>query len=303
MQRKTQIDTFGAVSLIAFSLLLGLNQVVIKFTNEGLQPVFLAGIRSLGAVICLLVWMRWRGLSLRLPRETIPAAFLTGLLFTAEFVFLFMALDLTTVTRSSVIFYSMPVWLGLAGHFLIPGERLTTLKTAGLGMAFLGVALALMTRGSDGAQASLAGDLCALASAMCWAGIAVCAKVTKMKETRPEVQLFYQVLISAPILLLISPLFGPFIRAFEPVHIAAIAFQIVVVVSFGFIFWLWLLSIYPANGVASFSFLGPVFGVFLGWLLLGETIGPWLLISLAMVALGIILINRPDRSQVPQNVA
>ncbi|MDP5360438.1 MAG: DMT family transporter, partial [Paracoccaceae bacterium] len=81
------------------------------------------------------------------------------------------------------------------------------------------------------------------------------------------------------------------------IHIAGLLFQIVVVVSAGFIFWLWLLSIYPASGVASFSFLSPVLTVGLGWLLLGEEVGPTLIEALILVAIGILLINRPPRSR------
>ena len=39
-----------------------------------------------------------------------------GMLFAGEFMFLFTALDLTTVARASVIFYTMPLWLALIGH-------------------------------------------------------------------------------------------------------------------------------------------------------------------------------------------
>ena len=86
----------------------------------------------------------------------------------------------------------------------------------------------------------------------------------------------------------------------QPVHLWGLAFQIVVVVMLGFVFWLWLLSVYPAASVAAFSFLGPVFGVFFGWALLGEEIGFPVLIALVCVAAGLFLINRP--AQVPQKV-
>jgi drug/metabolite transporter (DMT)-like permease len=56
-----------------------------------------------------------------------------------------------------------------------------------------------------------------------------------------------------------------------------------------------MLSIYPGSGVASFGFLAPVFGVFLGWALLGEDVGMTLIAALVLVALGIVLINRPGR--------
>ena len=60
MDRKSQIDLFGAVALTGFAVFLAFNQVVIKVTNEGIQPVFLAGVRSVGAVVCLWLWLKWR---------------------------------------------------------------------------------------------------------------------------------------------------------------------------------------------------------------------------------------------------
>lgn len=295
MQRKDRIDAFGAVSLVMFSALLGFNQVVIKVVNDGLQPVFFAGLRSLGAVICILLWLRVRGRRLDFAAGTIWAGVLIGFVFSVEFIGLFMALDLTTVTRSSIIFYSMPVWLTLAGHFLLPGERITRQKFLGLVLAFGGVAWAISDRSAGGGQASLAGDLFALLAALGWAGIALCARATPLIRVPPETQLFWQVAVSAPILLALAPLFGPLVRDLQPIHLWGLAFQTVVIVTAAFIFWLWLLTVYPAGGVASFSFLSPIFGVGFGWLVLGEPIGPAILGPLALVATGIVLINRRPR--------
>ena len=301
MDRKSQIDTFGAVALILFSGLLGFNQVVIKVVNDGLQPVWFAGVRSLGATFCLALWMWMRGRPVAFPKGTRLVGFIAGLIFASEFLFLFIALDLTTVARTSVIFYSMPVWMALGAHFLLPDARLTPMKTAGLTLAFLGVAWAILDRPDTGGEASIIGDLAALGSALGWAAVALMARGTNLRTLDPEMQLFYQVLVSAPVLMLAAPLFGPLIRDLEPIHLWGLAFQIVVVVTAGFSFWLWLLSIYPPASVAAFSFLGPIFGVMFGWLLLGETVGLTIWGALVLVAIGLFLINKPPR-QVPQNV-
>lgn len=295
MEKKPQIDLFGAAALTGFALLLAFNQVVIKVTNGGLQPVFFAGLRSAGAVLCIWLWLRWRGIPLRFKKGTRLAGFAMGYVFAFEFVCLFVALDLTAVSRASVIFYSMPVWLAIMAHFVMPDDRVTPMKALGLGLAMAGVAIAILTR-DDGAG-SFWGDLAAVGAAVGWAVTALLAKASALSKVRPEIQLMWQVGVSAPILLLAAFFFGPFIRDLAPIHIAGLLFQIVVVVSAGFIFWLWLLSIYPASGVASFSFLSPVLAVGLGWLLLGEEIGLNLIAALVLVALGIVLINRPARSR------
>ena len=297
MERKSHIDTFGAVALVAFALHLGFNQVVIKVTSGGFNPVFAAGLRSAGAVVVLLIWMRLRGVSFRMPREAWPGAIIAGLLFAFEFMCIFVALDLTTVSRSAVIFYSMPVWLALAAHFLLPGEQLTGLRVAGFALALGGVALALSDR--DSGAASWTGDLLALVAAFGWAGIALCVRVTPLSKVPPAQQLMAQVLISAPILLALSPLFGPLLRDLQAIHLAGLAFQTIAVASLGFLAWFWLMSIYPAASVASFSFLSPVFAVILGWLLLSEDVAPSVWGALVMVAAGIYLINRRPRLRAP----
>ncbi|MEJ6388238.1 DMT family transporter [Gymnodinialimonas ulvae] len=295
MAQKPQIDAFGAISLTAFAVLLAFNQVIIKVVNEGLQPIFFAGLRSLGGAIVIFAWMRLRGIALTLPKGTIGPGLLMGVLFTVEFVCLFVALDLTSVTRSSVIFYTMPMWMALGAHFFIEGDRLTPLKSVGLILAFIGVVVALTLRG-DSSETSLLGDLLALMGALGWAGLALLARGSKLREVRPEVQLLWQLAISAPLLLLAALFFGPLLRGPEWIHWAGLGFQIVVIVSAGFLFWLWLLSIYQPSSVAAFSFLSPVFGVLLGWLVLGEEVGFGIVLALLLVCAGLVLINRPARA-------
>ncbi|UOA27074.1 DMT family transporter [Pseudosulfitobacter sp. DSM 107133] len=290
MDRKTHIDTFGAVALILFALNLGFNQVVIKVSNGGFGPVFLAALRSVGGAVVLLVWMKARGVSFALPRSSIAGGIASGVLFSVEFLCLFIALDLTTVGRVSIIFYSMPVWLALAAHVLLPAERLSVVRVIGMVLAMAGVALALLDR-SNG-QASLVGDLLALAAALCWAGIALCVRVTPLTRVPPEQQLLWQLIISAPVLLLAAPFFGDLMRDVLPIHMWGLTFQIFAVASFGYLSWFWLLTVYPASSVASFSFLSPVFAVILGWLLLGEHAGWTIWAALLLVAAGIYLINR-----------
>ncbi|WP_433988994.1 DMT family transporter [Sulfitobacter sp. TBRI5] len=290
MERKSSMDSFGATALILFALLLALNQVVIKVSGGGFGPVFQAGLRSAGAVVVLLVWMRLKGVALVMPRGVSRWGLLSGLAFTFEFICLFTALDFTSVSRASVIFYSMPVWLAIAAHLFLPGERLTPLRVVGLALAMAGVIWALSNR--DGADVSWQGDLAALGAALGWTSIALMVRATKLNTVKPEVQLLWQVAVSAPILLLLAYASGDLVRDLQMIHLAGLAFQIVCVASLGFLFWFWLLTLYPAASVASFSFLSPVFSVILGWVLLNEAVGLEIWGALVLVAAGIYLINR-----------
>lgn len=292
MQERNDLNAFGAGALIVVMLILAVNQVVIKLTNDGLQPVFAAGLRSAGAVVVLWGWIRLRGQRLDFTPGTVWPGVLVGLIFSVEFLALFVALDLTTVTRVSVIFYSMPVWMAVAAHFLLPGERLSPARSLGLALAFAGVAWAIVDRSGLGGAASLTGDLAALVGALGWMGVSLMPRLTRLGRLTPEMQMFWQVAVSAPVLLLAALAFGPLVRDFAPATAWMMLFQIVVVASGVFLAWFWLLSHYKASRIAAFAFLSPVFGVAMGWLWLGETVTVSLIAKLVLVASGIVLINR-----------
>ncbi len=107
--RKDRLDMTGAGALLAVSLLLALNQILVKYVNGGLQPVFLAGMRSALAVVFVAAWLWYRGLLGRIRFVDLGAGALMGSLFAIEFLGLFLALDLTTVGRTVLLMYSMPV--------------------------------------------------------------------------------------------------------------------------------------------------------------------------------------------------
>ena len=287
------MDATGTAILIAISAVLGMNQVAIKITNEGLQPVFWAGLRSAGTIFCVLLWMFLTGKRVGIEKGTAGAGILLGLVFAAEFLLLFVALDFSTVGRVSIIFYSMPVWLTLLAHFLLPRERMTWRLAAGLVLAMAGVAWAIAdsTEGYLG-RSSLTGDLCALGAAIAWAGIPLCAQGTAIKRVIPEMQLMWQVVVSAPILIAASLFFGPWIRDIAPIHYLSMVFQIVFVATATFLIWFRMLTIYPASGVASFSFLSPLVGVLFGWLILKEPLTISVVGALVLVCAGLVLINR-----------
>ena len=106
--------------------------------------------------------------------------------------------------------------------------------------------------------------------------------------------MLFQLIISAPVLMGLARLGGPLWRQMTLPLWGVFAFQVLAVVTFGFITWFWMLRRYPAAQVASFSFLAPAFGVVWGWIILGEpvTLAVWL--ALALVGAGIWCVNRGE---------
>jgi len=294
---RRPLDLPGFWLLFGLSLLFGANNLLIKMGNEGLQPVFFAAMRSVVAAVALAGWMLWRRIGFR--ADLWRPGLLIGAAFATEFFFLFIALDNTTVVRASIIFYAMPLWLAVAAHFLFPGERLTRMRAAGFLMGFAAVALVMAGQFGVGAAegGSLLGDLAALIAGMCWAAIILCARLTRLQATPPETQLFWQLLVSAPILLALAPLYGgSLVRAFDGFQLTIFLVHTLGAVTAGFVLWFWLLLRYPASSVASFSFVTPVLSALLGWLVLGEAVSALTPVALALLVGGLVLINRRPKA-------
>ena len=82
------LDAFGIVGLCFFSLISGYNQVVMKVVNDGLQPVFCAGLRSLFAAFLILIWLFLTKKRIKVETSLLPSIIFYGLIFGAEFMFL-----------------------------------------------------------------------------------------------------------------------------------------------------------------------------------------------------------------------
>ncbi|MFL2812382.1 MAG: DMT family transporter [Paracoccaceae bacterium] len=294
MEKKTKIDAFGAIALIAFSLLLGINHVVIKIVNLGLNPIFFAGIRSFIAFFFIIFWMRLANKPIVFNKENFKISLIAGVIFAFEFLFLFLALDFTSVSRNSIIYYSMPLWLTILLFFTKSNERNSFLKSLGLILAFTGVVISVTNFEFKliSNSTNFIGDILAFLAALFWAILIIIAKNSNFSKVLPEMQLLWMVMVSAPILTIFSIFIEEPIRDFEIIHIWGVLFQSIIVVAGGFLFWLWLLARYPASGVASFSFLTPIFTIFFGWLILGEVITTNFLIAAFLVISGLILINK-----------
>jgi len=286
---------------VGFSVLLGLNQALVKLVNAGFAPFAQAGLRSLFAFFPVLVYALLMRKRLSYTDGSLGLGLLNGLFFALEFALLFLALDYSTVTRVSLFFYTMPLWVAVGAHFLIPGEALSKTRALGLALAVTGVAVALIQGPAQGLTADThatsdawIGDLLGLFAAMFWAGVALLLRTTRLAEVSPEMNLLYQLGVSAVLLTACAWLFFEPVREPTPIIWGILAFQVIFVACIGFLMWIWLLSIYPTSDMASFSLLTPLFAIAFGWLIFDDTITVLFLLALALVLCGLVLVNRRD---------
>ena len=288
---RQPLDATAASVMVLLCLIWGVGHVAAKFTAQGISLVFQSGIRSVVATGLLLAWVHFRKIPLWERDRTFWPGIFAGLLFAAEFVFIFAGLAMTDAARMVVFVYLAPCMTAFGLHFLIPQERLNARQWAGVLLAFAGVAVAFGD-GFAGGRGTLMGDFFGLMGAVFWAATTVLIRASRLASASAPKTLFYQLAVSAPVLLAVSWMMGePGVIRLTPLIVAAFVYQCAVVAFASFLTWFWLLRHYLAARISVLTFLTPLFGVLAGVLLLGEPLTPSFAIAALLVGGGIFLVN------------
>src|SRR5437867_3781638 len=193
------------------------------------------------------------------------------------------------VLHMAILFNAQPFFTLLLLPWFVPSERLTVRRGTGTALAFVGVVLVLLERGTAGG--SLWGDLLVLLGALGWAGNTILNKL--MPRELPTVSaILWSVAGAIPPMAVLTLLLEPGGRW----HVTATAVGSVlylgaVVAGLGFVVFVWLTRTYSPSRVNVFVFLAPVFGVLFGWAVLGEPISALQALGGLAVAAGILLVN------------
>ena len=291
-ERKA-LDGQAIVVMVLLCLIWGCGHVAIKLAAPDIPALMQAGLRSAIAVILLVGWALMRGIALFGRDGTLIAGTIAGLLFAGEFLFVYTGLAWTDASRMIVFVYLSPCVTALGLQWLVPGERLDRRQWTGMLLAFGGVVVAFAD-GFQMARGTLAGDACGVLGAVFWGATTVLIRATRLASISAAKTLFYQLGVSAVVLLCGSLLIGePGIIRITPVALGSLLFQSVVIGFASYLAWFWLLTRYLAGRLSVFSFLTPLFGVAAGVIVLSEPLTPMFAIAAVLVAGGIVLVNNP----------
>jgi len=279
--------------LLFLAMIWGANMAIIKIGARELAPLFMAGLRSLVASLCIYIWMKAKGITVFPSKNILLHGIVIGLLFGFEFSLIYVGLGYTLASRAYILLYTAPFFVALEAHFFLKGDRLNLWKAAGLIMAFAGIVTLFMRDLGSFSLSALPGDLMILASGAAWGSTTVYLKKYLSSQTVPLQTLFYQVFFSAPLLFLMSIIVeDPILSGFSLITGFSVFYQSIIVAFLSYLIWFELIHHYPVSLLHAFSFFTPVFGVFIsGVLILGEGISPSLIVALTFVTLGMVLVN------------
>ena len=287
------LDALAVCLTVVICLSWGFNQVTAKIALAEIPPFTQGAIRS--GVAALLVWLyAWlRGVPMFTRDGTLRAGLFAGSLFGLEFLLLYPGLMWTTATRAVLFLYLAPFFIVLGARWFLPADRFRPSQWAGLALSFTGmvVAFGLPTPAADPRQAM--GDLLMILAAIAWAATTLAIKASVLNRAPYEKTMLYQLVVSAPMLAAGAFVAGEHMPGPPSGGVlAAMVYQTVWVVAVTFLAWFALIQRYSASRLSAFTFLTPIFGVIAGHLVLGDPLTPAFAAAVALVAGGLILVNR-----------
>jgi len=275
-------------------LFTGASIVATRFVIGQTDPVSLAFLRYLIAVLCLAPVVVALCRRHRVPARDLLAMLGLGVLFFGAFPWFFnLSLQFTSATRGALVLATSPM-MTLALASLVRSEAFTGLKLLGVIAGFAGVAVAILAGpgGIAGGGRAWIGDLLMLAAAAVAATYPVFVKPHLMRHPPVLVTLVSMVggvVALAPFaaahgLFAVAP-------AFDSAGWLALGFLGVGGGALQFGLWVWAVSRLTPTQASIFLCLTPITALLLAGLILGEVLTLALFAGLLMVISGILFAN------------
>lgn len=272
--------------MLILCLIWGFNFVIMKLGNGAFPPGEFAAMRFLtGSFVLLIVCFVKK---IPLPNKSdFKWLLLCGLFQTAYFnIAIQISLNYISAGLTSVLTYSMPLFLSIMAHRWIPGERLTARKSFGIMLGIVGLFLAMNIHEVGAIWAVLL----ALSSAVSWA-IANLIFIMKLKHCDTIQFTTWQMTIGALGLLIYTLSFerGESQWGFLPVMY--ILFSGVIASALAFVMWNHILRRTEASKASISLLLVPIVGVISGYIFLDENLKLVTLAGILLVLVGIWFVN------------
>lgn len=262
--------------------------MAVKLGLEVFPPMWSAFVRFLIATICVVLWARYQGISICLPKGHRVTLLIVGTAFTVQITVMNIGFSLTSGAVASILQSTNPLFVALFAHFLVSDDRLDLRKSVGLVLAFVGVALVLLkSTGLETIGVIGIGGFIVLASSMLL-GLRLVLMVKPLRALDEVPVVFWMMVIG-----LVPFAVGGLL--FETVHwenlgwvpVAGLLYQGMVIAGLGFMVFSYLMKRYSPSIVASFNFVSPLSGVLLSMLLLGDELTASIVFGVAFVGTGL----------------
>jgi drug/metabolite transporter (DMT)-like permease len=270
----------------------GSTYLAIRVTVETIPPFLSAGGRFLlaGLIMYVILAIRKGAAAVKVTKRELAASALVGaaLLFGGNGL-VSVAEQEVSSSLAALIIASTPLWVILLRT--VTGERVSRGTLVGVALGFAGVAMLVLPGGESAAD--VAGLVMLVVAAASWAsGSFFSSKLPLPRD--PFLSTTAQMLSGGLVLVLAGIVTGETSgldpAEFSGASLAAFAYLVTIGSLGAFTCYVWLLQNAPISKVATYAYVNPVIAIFLGWLILDESITATIVAGAAVIVSSVAFI-------------
>ena len=288
------MTAFEWALLIVLSVLWGSTFLFISVAGRALPPLSVAAVKVTLAAAALLVVMRQQGA--RLPAQgSTWRAFAVMALFNdaGPFILIAFASPFVPTGLASVLIATSPLFTVVLAHMLTDDEKTTGRHVAGALTGFAGLAT-MLGGGSIGfSPSAILGQLACLVAALGYAYASVYGRRFTALRLHPMATAAGQLSSSAVVLIPLALLVD------HPWTLPGLSWEAIGALlglglltgALAYSIFFRILATAGATNVVLVTFMSPITAIMLGIVLLGETLGPQQMAGMALIGIGIALLD------------
>ena len=295
---NTSINTAMGIKewamLIILSILWGGSFFFIELAVTELPPFTIVWVRVMLAALALWIFVITSGLTIPVTGKVWRAFLIMGLLNNViPFSLIVWGQTHISSGLASILNATTPLFTVIVASLFLADERPTPLKLVGVFIGFIGTVVMIGPSALQGLGAHTLGQLAILGAALSYGFATVFGRRFKAMNVDPVIIAAAQVTISAIVLAPLAILFEkPFSLPFPTAKtMTAVITLAILSTSVAYILYFRLLASAGATNSALVTFLVPVSAIFLGILVLGESL-EWIhLVGMGLIAIGLSAID------------
>jgi len=284
----------GSLFLSLAASIWGAMYVVVKVVVEVVPPLELVWIRYVIAVVTLAIIGFCMKQSWRIAKKDWLIIFLVGLFGnTISIVTQEIGTMLSTAQMGAIITSTTPTFMVLFARVILK-EKITIKKCLSIVLATIGVGI-IVGSGQINVTQQLGGFYLLLA-ALTWALMSVLVKKVPTQYSQIVITTYSSIVA----VILLTPLVLPRLNnldlssILQPTISGGLLYLGIVSTAGGFFLWNKGLQLMDASTGGLFFFFQPIVGSFLGWLLLGETIGMTFWLGTILIFSGVFIVIKDE---------
>ena len=293
----TIILAFAAIYTIWGTTYLG-----IRIAVETIPPFFMAGARFLFSGMLIFIILRLRGVPLPKRFHWRSAVLIGALLVLGGNGLVTWSEQQVPSSTAALVVATMPLWMALFDWLFFRGKRPGKRVTFGLILGLVGIGLLIGPGQILGtASFSLTALLILLLAPILWSLGSLYSRQADLPQNT-FMATAMEMLAGGVLLVAAGLVTGEGnqlnLAEFSSRSLVAMVYLTIFGSIVAFTAYVWLLKYVPATKVATYTYVNPVFAVFLGWLILSEAMTATTIAAVIIIILAVVLITADGQRRV-----